>query len=136
MPKLYFVYANLKQSPDGGFGPDLPPDTLFTELAAPELRSRFKLYEVQNEGRDPTDWPGVERVHEGLEALLRRARLHPRAVPIARAAALDMLRGDGPVLIERASFGRLFQRLLAEAMDAPDVGLFFDYEPMDKLDLK
>ncbi len=129
-----FVFANLRDADGGGREPDLPHDTNFMEIAAPDLKARWKLYEVALEPRDPRGWPGVETVSSSLESLLVEARHHPYAVAVARQRLLEHLKGDVPVLVTRETFAHLFAAFLHEAMRTHPGAIQLETEPLDRGD--
>lgn len=125
-----FLFANLRDSPEGGFEPDLPSGCQFVELAAPHRKARWRLYECSLAPRDPRGWDGVSLAPPGLIDLLLQARNHPQAVTLARARVMDHLDADPPVLIPRETFAELFAGFLRDALETPSREFVLDFQPM------
>lgn len=123
--------ANLRESRRGGYEPDLPAECTFEEVATTHPLARWRIYACSTEPRSPLGHPGVEPVSRRLAELLTQARKHPNAIFVARAKALDYLKGDVPALVSRETFGRLFADFLAQALAAPEQDIDLDFLPSD-----
>lgn len=124
-----FVLANLRDGSEGR-EPDLPPESGFVEVAAVDLRSSWRLYEVFPPERVAGGWPGMEPVGEPLEDLLQRASRHSTALARVRERVLRHFQGAVPNLVTRETFCRILGIHLGEALDEPDGAFDLEIEPM------